>query len=74
MVLGAFLAALDGRNSSWAVKIEFCKKWGVHQELEFRGHFYPIFFSQHLKFDGESTPQDASIAPKMASYGQKLVK
>ena len=49
---------------------------GVYRKLDFRGHFFyqKKFFSQRLKFFLESTPQDASIAPKMASYGWELVK
>ena len=38
--LGAFLAVLDGRNSNWAVKINFVKKVWDTPKLEFRGHFF----------------------------------
>ena len=47
VVLGAFLAAFDGCNSSWAEKIKFRKKnWGVPQNSTSGViFFYPNFFS-----------------------------
>ena len=66
---GALLAAFDGYNSNWAEKIRFRKKTGGTPKLDFRGHFFTQFFSQRLKFNLKSTPQDAPIAPKMVSYG-----
>ena len=42
--LGALLADLDGCNSSWAVKINFCKKNGDTSKTRVLGSFfYPVF-------------------------------